>query len=293
MANHQQQAEQDLRQLMDVCGNTLDHTDWHIRRIEAAYNRLVQGAQYVYEQMEAKEQISGDWVRNKLMVSANAYQVFPRQVWEAIIEHSTTGDLHGVHEATQVARMHDTVAFLSEANLARNVHLMEFQGNVEKWAADHQKKVEILEQQRREDQGRMAGLEQQLARAQDELLRIPTAVPLPPTPVERTRPTPNPGAPPTRLVLGSPLFGGTQQRRQGPWQSRPQARHTDPKAREEQEEVGPHQDLRREGHHPRLRPLLAKMTTTYTNETYQQEDLHQGQGNPPRTDWQLCSRRGK
>jgi len=36
---------------------------------------------------------------------------------------------------------------------------MEFQGNVEKWAADHQKKVETLKQQRREDQGRMAGLE--------------------------------------------------------------------------------------------------------------------------------------
>jgi len=38
MANHQQQAEQDLCQLMDVCGNTLDHTDRRIRRIEATYN---------------------------------------------------------------------------------------------------------------------------------------------------------------------------------------------------------------------------------------------------------------
>jgi len=76
MANHQQQAEQDLRQLMDVCGNTLDHTDRSIRRIEAAYNRLAEGTQYVYEQMEAKKQISGDWVRNELMVSANAYQAF-------------------------------------------------------------------------------------------------------------------------------------------------------------------------------------------------------------------------
>jgi len=103
MANHQPQAEQDLRQLMDVSGNTLDHTDRRIRRIEAAYNRLAQGAQYVYEQMEAKEQISGDWVRNELMVSANAYQEFTRQVWEAIIEHSKTSDLHRVHEATQVA----------------------------------------------------------------------------------------------------------------------------------------------------------------------------------------------
>jgi len=119
MANHQQQAEQDLRQLMDVCGNTLDRTDRLVRRIEAAYNRLAQGAQYVYEQMEAKEQISGDWVRNELMVSANAYQAFTRQVWEAIIEHSKMSELHRVHEATQVARMHNAVAFLSEANLAR------------------------------------------------------------------------------------------------------------------------------------------------------------------------------
>jgi len=48
MANHQQQAEQDLRQQMDVCGNTLDHTDRRIRGLEVAYNRRAQGAQYVY-----------------------------------------------------------------------------------------------------------------------------------------------------------------------------------------------------------------------------------------------------
>jgi len=50
--------------------------------------------------MEAKEQISGDWVRNELMVSANAYQAFTRQVWEAIIEHSKTSELDRVHEVT-------------------------------------------------------------------------------------------------------------------------------------------------------------------------------------------------
>jgi len=55
MANHQQQAEQDLHQLMDLCGNTMDRRDRRIRRIEAAYNHLAHGAQYVYEQMEAKE----------------------------------------------------------------------------------------------------------------------------------------------------------------------------------------------------------------------------------------------
>jgi len=53
IANHQQQAELDLRQLLDLCGNTIDRTDRRVRRIEAAYNRLSQGAQYVYEQLEA------------------------------------------------------------------------------------------------------------------------------------------------------------------------------------------------------------------------------------------------
>jgi len=74
--------------------------------------------------MEAKEQISGDWVRNELMVSANAYQAFTRQVWEAIIKHSKRSDLRRIHKATQVARMHEAVAFLSEANLARKELLL-------------------------------------------------------------------------------------------------------------------------------------------------------------------------
>jgi len=93
--------------------------------------------------------------------------------------------------------MHDAVAFLSEANLARNVNLMEFQGKVEKWAADHQRKVETLERQRNEDRDRMAGLEQWLAQAQDELLRVATTVPLPATPAGQAQPTPNPEEPPT------------------------------------------------------------------------------------------------
>jgi len=58
MANHQQQAEEDLWQLMEACGNTVDRTDRRIRRIEAAYNKLSQGTQYVCEQIEKKEHIA-------------------------------------------------------------------------------------------------------------------------------------------------------------------------------------------------------------------------------------------
>jgi len=211
MANHQQQAELDLRQLLDVCGNTMDRTDRRIRRIEAAYNRLAQGAQYVYEQLEAKELISGDWVRNELMVAANAYQAFTRQVWEAIIERTAQAEEQRMHQATQVTRMHDAVAFLSEANLARNTHLAEFQGNVEKWSANHQQKVDILERQGNEDRRKMAELEQQLARAREELTRLATTVPLPASPQGQVQP-----GVPTRLVLGSPMLGGTGKRQRPP-----------------------------------------------------------------------------
>jgi len=86
------------------------------------------------------------------MVAANTYQTFTQQVWEAIIERSKTEEMQRMHKGTQVARMHDAVAFLSEANLTRNTHLMEFQGNVEKWPADHQQKVETFERQQNKDQ---------------------------------------------------------------------------------------------------------------------------------------------
>ena len=212
LANHQQQAEQDLRQLVEACGNTVDRTDRRIRRIEAAYGRLAQEAQYVYERIEAKEQIAEEWVRNELMVAANAYQAFTRQVWEAIIERSQSVEAQRMHEATQVTRMHDAIAFLTEANVARNENLLQFQGNVEKWAANHQQKVETLERQRDEDRARVAGLEQQLAKAQDELVRVATAIPLPTTPAEQTPASPVM----TRLTLGSPLIGQTPRRRRPP-----------------------------------------------------------------------------
>jgi len=116
-----------------------------------------------------------------------------------------------MHQATQVARMHDAVAFLSEANLARNTHLAEFQGNVEKWAANHQQKVNVLERQGNEDRKRMAELEQQLAESRAELTRIATTVPLPASLRGRVQPEV-----PTRLTLGSPMLGGTGKRQRPP-----------------------------------------------------------------------------
>jgi len=96
--------------------------------------------------------------------------------------------------------MHDTVAFLGEANVARNQHLAVLQGNVEKWAADHQQKVGSLEQQGQKDQERVARLEEQLDKVQEEIQKVAVAIPLCQTP---TMPVP---AQPTGRLSISPLF---------------------------------------------------------------------------------------
>jgi len=145
IVNQQRQAEQDLRQLMEVCGDTVDCTDRRIQQVEKVYYKLSQATPYLYERMAAKEEIEEAWVRNELAVAANAYQTFTRQIWEAIIERTKEAEVQRLHQATQVAQMKDAVAFLGEAEVARNQHLTLFQGNVEKWAADHQQKVDGLE----------------------------------------------------------------------------------------------------------------------------------------------------
>jgi len=176
MASHQEQAEQDLCQLLDPCNNTVDRTDRRIHAIERAYGKLVQETQYRYERMEANEAVAEKWVRNELMVTANVYQTFDCQVWEAIIERTQEAEVQRLHQTTQVTRMHHAITFLTEANLARNQNMATFQGNVEKWAQAHQKKVNDLEQTQ--------------AGTQENLVKVATQVPLPESPKRTTRPTP-------------------------------------------------------------------------------------------------------
>jgi len=146
--------------------------------------------QYIYERTEAKEEIAEAWGRNELTAAANAYHTFTRQIWEAIIERTKEAEVQLLHHATQVARMKDAVAFLGEADVARNQHLALFQGNVEEWAANHHQKVDGLERERRSDQERMARLEKQLARAQEEIQKVAVAVLLTRSPTNQA-----PGAP--------------------------------------------------------------------------------------------------
>jgi len=166
LVRQQKQAEEDMRELIGLCGNTIDQTDQRMRWIEYAYQTLAEGTRYVYDRINANQEIEEAWVHSELAAAANAYQTFTRNVWQAIIERTNEATERQVCQATQLARVNDALAFLGEANTARNQHLATFQGNVELWATHHQQKV--------------AELQQELQQARNDIQRLAIRVPLPP-----------------------------------------------------------------------------------------------------------------
>jgi len=86
MARQQRQAENDLRQLTELCGNKIDQTNQRMQQIEEAYRTLAEGTRYVYDQVNANEEIAEAWVRNELANVANAYETLARNVSQAILE---------------------------------------------------------------------------------------------------------------------------------------------------------------------------------------------------------------
>jgi len=174
LVRQQQQAEEDLQRLAEACGDTIDRTDSRILRVERAYQTLADGTRYLYDRVTANEEIAEGWVRSELAVAANAYQTFAREIWQAIIDKTKEADQRQICQATQLARVNDALAFLGEANIARSQHLATFQGNVEIWAADHQRRVAALEKQ-----------------LQEAIQGIATRIPIPPSPPRhQARPQP-------------------------------------------------------------------------------------------------------
>jgi hypothetical protein len=165
LVRHQTQAERDIKQLFEACGNRLDQNDQRIVTIEAAYNELMNGTRYIYEQTQNNVRVSEEWIRSELANTANAYQTFSQQVWDSIAAHTTDVDLRQIHHGTQLARLNDALAFQQEANIARNQHLAKFQGDVTTWAATQN--------------ARTATLEGELAAAKDEIRRVAASIPLP------------------------------------------------------------------------------------------------------------------
>jgi len=221
LAKQQKQAEQDLGQLVHLCGNTIDHADQRIQQIEQAYRDLSEGTRYVYDWLSANERITGDWIQSELASVASAYQAFAHNVWGAIIERTQEADQKHVGQATQLTRLNDSISFLAEANVARSQHLANFQGNVELWAEEHQKRAD-------EQWQRVEYLEHQLQEAREEARRqaealqlLATRIPVPETPrppapaSESPPPEPTPWRSPVRATTSS-LADALQQLRAEP-----------------------------------------------------------------------------
>jgi len=170
----QRQAINDLKRLTEMCGNAYDRTDHRTREIEQAYQTLAEGTRYVYDRVHANEKIAEEWIRSELSKVANTYQSLARNIWQAIIERTNEANERQICQATKLTQINDALAFLAEANTARNQHLANFQGNVELWAAAHQNRV--------------ASLENQLREARTEIQRIAARIPLPTTPPAQTGP---------------------------------------------------------------------------------------------------------
>jgi len=168
MVRQQKQAEDDLRHLKELCGDTINQADRRIMRIEAAYQTLAEGTRYVYDRFEANEGVAEAWLRSELANTANAYQSFAREVWQVIEDRTSGTEEKQLVHATQLARINDAISFLGEANVARNQHLATFQGNVEAWATDYRDRMELLENQ--------------LQQAQEEIRKVADRVPLPDSP---------------------------------------------------------------------------------------------------------------
>jgi hypothetical protein len=118
LVRHQTQAKRDIKQLFEAYGNCFDQNDQWIVTIEAAYNELMNGTRYIYEQTQNNVRVSEEWIRSELANTANAYQTFSQQVWDSIAAHTTDVDLGQIHHGTQLARLNDTLAFQQEANIA-------------------------------------------------------------------------------------------------------------------------------------------------------------------------------
>jgi len=196
MARQQQQVKNDLRQLTELCGNTIDRTDQRMQQIEKAYRILAEGTRYVYDRVNANEEIAEACVHSELANAANVYQTLAQNVWQAIMERTTNDNQRQICQATQLTRVNDALAFLNEANTAQSQHLATFQGNVELWAADHQRKMNTVEEE--------------LRKARDVIRRIATRVPLPGSPKMRP-PSPeplqlwrSPARPPSTSALTAP-----------------------------------------------------------------------------------------
>jgi hypothetical protein len=128
------QAQRDLQQLYEACGQHFDRDDHRIRAIERNYQVLFEGTRYVYKVAQQGATASRDWLQTQLTNTANTYQTFQQDVWQAIIEKTQAADQVMQYQQIQIICMQDAIVFLHEVSLAWNENLERFRQKVTQWA---------------------------------------------------------------------------------------------------------------------------------------------------------------
>jgi len=118
LVHQQQQAENDLQWLTELCSDAYDRTDRRTREIEQVYQTLAEGTRYVYDRVNANEKIAEEWLRSELSKAANVYQSLARYIWQAIIERTNEADERQICQTTQLTWVNDALSFLAKTNTA-------------------------------------------------------------------------------------------------------------------------------------------------------------------------------
>ena len=147
LVRQQQQAQDDLQTLYEMCGEQFDRQDRRLRRIETNYTVLYESARYLHEQLGREQQISADWLQTELTAAANAYQVFVRDTWAAIEARITNQTQKTQNHEMQLMRHQDALCFIQGANLARDINALAFQQEVGAWAGGQNARTEKVKKE--------------------------------------------------------------------------------------------------------------------------------------------------
>jgi len=135
MAGMYRQPQHDLLQYQRLLGGAYDRSSAQIQTIECNYDALTDAIRYLYQQAQADQSASQDWIQTELIQVANAAHDFTTDVWQEMAIHAEDIPRANHYQAVQLTRLDDALALLQSANHHRNQQQAAFQSNVENWAA--------------------------------------------------------------------------------------------------------------------------------------------------------------
>jgi len=134
MAVMYRQAQRNLLQYQCLLGDAYDRSSAQIQTIERNYNALTDAIRYLYQQSQADQSASQDWVQTELIQVANAARDFTTDVWQEMAIHAEDIPRANHYQAVQLTHLDDALALLQSANHHQNQQQAAFQSNVENWA---------------------------------------------------------------------------------------------------------------------------------------------------------------